>query len=271
MNAEPDTPRAGAKPQSHERSTNGSYRWMYAIATAAALWLLTSGCSETAAANQPLLPGHQYIVGIDLSASRSKQAVDESRRLLDDLVETKLANGDQLVILEMYGGATSSEHQWMDTVPSVRLPGKVSPIDRNKLDEFRQEAHQVVDAIFKAASATKIESTDILGTLNRAGDYAKASGGRRSTVVLLSDMENSTGEVEMARAVPAHAWIAARKTANRLPDLSRTCVVVSGASGTTAHGARMREFWIDYLGEAGADVAPTNYREFIPVASEVHC
>jgi hypothetical protein len=244
---------------------------MYAIATAAALWMMTSGCSETAGAKQPMLPGQQYIVGIDLSASRSKQAVDESRRLLDDLVETKLANGDQLVILEMYGGATSSEHQWMDTVPSVRLPGKISPIDRKKLDEFKQEAHEVVDAIFKAGATTKIESTDILGSLNRASDYTKASAGRRSTVVLLSDMENSTGEVEMAHAVPAHTWIASRKAANRLPDLTRMCVVVSGASGTTAHGARIREFWFDYLGEAGAELPPANYREFIPVASEVHC
>jgi hypothetical protein len=248
-----------------------SYRLMYAIATAATLWMMTSGCSETAGAKQPLLPGQQFIVGIDLSASRSKQAVDESRRLLDDLVETRLANGDQLVILEMYGGVTSSEHQWMDTVPSVRLPGKISPIDHNRLDEFKQEAHQVVDAIFKAAATTKIESTDILGTLNRASDYARASGGRRSTVVLLSDMENSTADVEMAHLVPSHPWIASRKAANRLPDLTRTCVVVSGASGTTAHGARIREFWFDYFGESGAELPPANYREFIPMASEVHC
>lgn len=264
------TPTEGAKRRREVRLTDKS-RLIYAIATAAALWMMSSGCSETAGANQPMLPGHQYIVGIDLSASRSKQAVDESRRLLDDLVETKLANGDQLVILEMYGGVTSSEHQWMDTVPSVRSPGKTSPIDRNRLEEFKQEAHQVVDAVFKAAATTKIESTDIFGTLNRAGDYAKASGGRRSTVVLLSDMENSTADVEMAHAVPAHAWIAERKAANRLPDLSRTCVVVSGASGTTAHGARIRQFWLDYLGAAGAELPPANYREFIPVASEVHC
>jgi len=243
----------------------------YAVATAAALWIMTSGCSETAGAKQSMLPAHQYIVGIDLSASRSKQSVDESRRLLDDLVETKLANGDQLVILEMYGGATSSEHQWMDTVPGARLPGKTSPLDRNRLEEFKQEAHQVVDAVFKAASTTKIESTDILGTLNRAGDYAKASGGRRSTVILLSDMENSTADVEMAHAIPPHTWVAARKAANRLPDLSQTCVVISGASGTTAHGARIREFWFDYLSAAGAELPQANYREFIPVASEVHC
>ena len=39
----------------------------------------------------------------------------------------------------------------------------------------------------------------------------------------------------------------------------------------TAHGARIREFWIDYLGEAGAGLPPESYREFIPLASEVRC
>lgn len=149
--------------------------------------------------------------------------------------------------------------------------GKVSPLDRNRLDEFKQEAHQVVDAIFKAAATTKIESTDIFGTLNRASDYARAGGNRHSTIVLLSDMENSTTEIEMARTIPSHGWIAARKAANRLPDLHHACIVVSGASGTSAHGAHIRDFWFDYLGQAGAELPMTNYREFIPVGSEVHC
>lgn len=247
------------------------HRLWYAVITAGSLWVMTSGCGGTAVAKQPLIPGHQYIVGIDLSASRSTQAVDESRRLLDDLVDTKLANGDQLVLIEMYGGATSSQHQWMDTVASERVAGKLTPIDRRKLDEFKQEAHQVVDAVYKAASATRIESTDILGTLTRASDYAKAGAGRRSTVVLLSDMENSTAEVEMAHAVPAHGWIAARKAANRLPDLGGVCVVVSGATGATAHGAKIRDFWFEYFSETGAQMPASNYREFIPVANEVHC
>jgi hypothetical protein len=247
------------------------YRPWYAMFTAGALWMMTSGCGGTAVAKQPMIPGHQYIVGIDLSASRSKQAVDESRRLLDDLVDTKLVNGDQLVLIEMYGGATSAEHQWMDTVANVRTPGKLTPTDRRKLDEFKQEAHQVIDAVYNAATATKIESTDILGTLARASDYAKAGAGRRSTVVLLSDMENSTAEVEMAHAVPAREWITTRKAANRLPDLGGVCVVVSGANSASAHGSKIREFWFEYFSETGAQLPGTNYREFIPVANEVHC
>jgi hypothetical protein len=257
---------------SSEESMNTKvYRLSYAICTAGALWMMTSGCGGTAGAKQPIMPGHQYIVGIDLSASRSRQAIDESRRLLDDLVETRLGNGDQLVLIEMYGGATSSEHQWMDTVASMRSAGKFTPLDRRKLDEFKQEAHQVVDAIYKAAATTRTESTDILGTLTRASDYARAGAGRRSTIVLLSDMENSTSEVEMARGVPAHGWIAERKAANRLPDLTGVCVVISGAAGTTAHGAKIRTFWSEYFNATGAQLPDGNYREFIPVGAEVHC
>lgn len=159
----------------------------------------------------------------------------------------------------------------MDTVPGPRTPGKVTPLDRRHLVEFKQEAHQVIDAVFKAAAATRIESTDIFGTLSRASDYAKAASGRRSTVVLLSDMENSTADVEMARVVPSRNWIASRKAAKRLPDLARTCVVVSGASAMTAHGAHIRDFWFDYFSETGAELPAANYREFIPVAGEVHC
>jgi hypothetical protein len=247
------------------------HRLAYAIATAAAVWFMTSGCGGTAVAKAPLIPAHQYIVGIDLSASRSRQAIDESRRLLDDLVETRLVNGDQLVLLEMYGGATSSAHQWMDTVPRQGTAGRMTPVDRRHLEEFRQEAHQVIDAVFKAGTATRIENTDIFGTLVRASDYAKAGGGRQSTVVLLSDMQNSTADVEMARTVPSRGWIASRKASKRLPDLSRMCVVVSGASAATAHGARIRDFWFEYFGQTGAQLPPANYREFIPIAGEVHC
>src|SRR5262249_36491404 len=52
------------------------------------------GCGESAGAKPAALPTNQFIVGIDLSASRSVEALRDSRRLLDNLVETRLNNGD---------------------------------------------------------------------------------------------------------------------------------------------------------------------------------
>jgi hypothetical protein len=237
------------------------------------LVLAAIGCGQSAGA-KPVPPAtNQFIVGIDLSASRSVEALRDSRRLLDNLVESRLHNGDELVLLEMYGSSDTDDHQWIDSVPRARTPGIVTPADQRRLDDFKAVAHQIVGAMFDPNRARKIDNTDVFGTVSRASDYAKAAHGRRSTLILLSDMENSTDEIRMERdgGIPSAKWIQVRQSANRLPEMRGVCVVVAGAAAKTQREAAIRDFWVRYFAASGTTLTAENYRAFVPDAMEVRC
>jgi hypothetical protein len=231
------------------------------------------GCSQPAGAKPVPPPTNQFIVGIDLSASRSVEALRDSRRLLDNLVESRLHNGDELVLLEMYGSTDTGDHQWIDSVPRARTPGVVTPTDQRRLDDFKAVAHQVVGAMFDPNRVRKIDNTDVFGTISRASDYAKAAHDRRPTLILLSDMENSTDEMRMERdgGIPTAKWIEVRRSANRLPQMRGVCVVVAGAGTKTQREAAIRDFWVRYFAASGTTLASDNYRAFVPDAAEVRC
>jgi hypothetical protein len=231
------------------------------------------GCGESAGARPAAPQTAQFIVGIDLSASRSVEALRDSRRLLDDLVESRLHNGDELVLLEMYGSSDTGDHQWIDSVPRARTPGVISTADKRRLDDFKAVAHQVVGAMFDPNRARRIDNTDVFATISRAADYAKGAHDRRSTLILLSDMENSTDEMRMEKSggIPSPEWIEVRRTANRLPDMRGVCVLVAGAASTTQREATIRDFWVRYLAAAGTTLEATNYRAFVPDAMELRC
>jgi hypothetical protein len=235
--------------------------------------LAALGCGGSAGAKPVPTPTNQFIVGIDLSASRSVEALRDSRRLLDNLVESRLHNGDELVLLEMYGSSDTGDHQWIDSVPRARTPGVVTPTDQRKVDDFKAVAHQVVGAMFDPNRVRRIDNTDVFGTISRASDYAKAAHGRRPMLILLSDMENSTTEMRMERdgGIPTAGWIDVRRSANRLPEMHGVCVVVAGAASKTQREAMIRDFWVRYFAAAGTSLEPTNYRAFVPDAVELRC
>jgi hypothetical protein len=232
-----------------------------------------TSCSEPAGATRLPSPTSQFVVGIDLSASRSVEALRDSRRLLDALIESKLQNGDELVLLEMYGASDTDDHQWVDSVPHARTPGVVSVADQRKLDDFKAIAHQVVSAMFDPRRVRRIDNTDVFGTITRAADYAKAAHDRHPTLILLSDMENSTPEIRMEQTggIPSTAWVETHRREGRLPDLRGICVVVSGADAKTQHEAQIRDFWLGYFAAAGTRLATSNYRAFVSDASEIRC
>ena len=245
-----------------------------AFATASfGLVLPALGCSESAGAKTAALSSNRFIVGIDLSESRSVEALRDSRRLLDDLVESRLHNGDELVLLEMYGSSDTGDHQWIDSVPRMRTPGVLTPSDKRRLEDFKAVAHQVVGAMFDPNRVRRIDNTDIFATIRRAADYSKVADGRRATLILLSDMENSTDEMRMERSggIPSAEWIEVRRSASRLPDMRGVCVLVAGAGSTTQHEAMIRDFWVRYLAAAGTTLSATNYRAFVPDAMELRC
>ena len=124
-----------------------------------------------------------------------------------------------------------------------------------------------------AMNLPEIPRTDIVSTLHTASEYAQDANGRKTTVVLLSDMLQSANGIEMERLrrMPPAGWIAQQRVAGALPDLGGVCVAAVGADGTTKEGAAVKQFWTKYLKAAGADFRESNYRLLTTQASGIGC
>lgn len=233
--------------------------------------LIAAGCDD-AVSGETADRGRSYIVGIDISGSRTKAELDESKQLLDALIG-RLEAGDRLTLIEVYQGGRQPARQWSDSIRSPRNPLKLTGSDRRRVDDFRNIARMQSAILFDSVRAREIQSTDILGTLYRAADYAKASRDRPTTLLLLSDMINETPDVRMVNqeGIPRDEWIRRLAAARRIPQLNGVCVVVVGADVSSARGAAIRDFWNKYFAAAGTSVSPDNYRNMISSASEVSC
>jgi hypothetical protein len=232
--------------------------------------LAVAGCHD-AQGREPAFQGHSYIVGIDISGSRTKTELEESRKLLDGLID-RLQAGDHLTLIEVYQGGKQPARQWSD---SIRAPqnGELTGSDRRRADDFKAVAHIQTSILFDSVRAKEIQSTDVFGTLARAADYARASRNRPTTLLLLSDMINETPAVNMMSQadIPADNWIRHLATAKRIPQLRGVCVVVAGADVSSARGAAVREFWDKYFQAAGTSVSADNYRNMISDPAEISC
>jgi hypothetical protein len=236
-----------------------------------ALALVAAGCDQAVGSVSPS-QAHFYIVGVDISGSRTRNELDESRKLLEGLID-RLQAGDHLTLIEVYQGGKTPARQWSDSIRSPRKAGELTASERRRIEDFKDIARMQTSILFDSARAREIQSTDIFGTLNRAADYAKASRGRGATLLLLSDMVNETPNVQMTsrQDIPRNAWIRELKAAKRIPQLNGVCVVVAGADVSSARGAAIRDFWDKYFEAAGTSVSADNYRNMISDPGEVSC
>ena len=234
--------------------------------------LIAAGCGGDAVGGESPIQGHSYIVGIDISGSRTKTEMDESKKLLDGLID-RLQPGDHLTLIEVYQGGREPAKQWSDSIRSPRDPKHPTASDERRVDDFKDIARMQTSILFDSARAREIQKTDIFGTLARAADYARASRNRPTTLLLLSDMMNETPDVTMTdpQEIPGDSWIRHLAAGKRIPQLRGVCVVVAGADVSTARGAAIRDFWNKYFVAAGTQVSPDNYRNMISDPSEVGC
>ncbi len=233
--------------------------------------LTVTGCDSAVGSETPN-QWHSYIVGVDISGSRTKAELDESKKLLDGLID-RLEAGDHLTLIEVYQGGREPARQWSDSIRSPRDPKQLTGSDRRRVEDFRNVARMQTSILFDSVRARQIQATDIFGTLTRAADYAKASRNRATTLLLLSDMINETPSVRMTdrQDIPSDGWIRQLATAKRIPRLQGVCVVVAGADVSSARGAAIRDFWNKYFEAAGTSVSQDNYRNMISDPSEINC
>src|SRR6266513_831936 len=237
-----------------------------------ALALIVTGCGGTAVGGESPSQGHSWIVGIEISGSRTKTELDESKQLLHALID-RLQAGDHLTLIEVYQGGRLPARQWTDSIRAPRKAGELTGSERLRCDDFRAVARMQTSILFDSARTKEIQSTDIFGTLTRAADYAKASRNRATTLLLLSDMINETPDVRMTsrQDIPSDNWIRHLAAARRIRQLRGVCVVGAGADVSSARGAAIRDFWNKYFEAAGTHVSPDNYRNMISDPAEVAC
>jgi len=233
--------------------------------------LFATACDDASGGESPNL-GHSYIVGVDISGSRTRNDLEESKKLLDALID-HLQPGDHLTLIEVYQGGREQARQWSDSIRTPRKAGQLTSSEQRRLEDFKDIARMQASILFDSTRAREIMSTDIFGTLTRAADYAKASRNRATTLLMLSDMMNETPQVMMtSRAdIPGDGWIRHLAAEKRIPQLTGVCVVVAGADVSSARGAAIREFWDKYFAAAGTRVSADNYRNMISDPAEVAC
>lgn len=217
------------------------------------------------------MQGELYVVGIDISGSRSLPQLQQGQALIMGLV-AKLTFGDRLVLIQTYRAGTEATGVWVDSVPSLKHAGKITGLDRQRRDDFQAIAASMA-SVFVNPNQPRPATTDLFYTLGRAADYMRAAGGRPTTVVLFSDMLHSTPEIDMERpgGVPSASWLTTRKEAGQLPDLTGACIVAVGADVATARSVPVRRFWEAYFQQTGARMPKQNYRTLISDPAELKC
>ncbi len=233
------------------------------VLVAASVVLLTSAGAQGA---------RRWIVGVDRSASRTAQQMADMRQFIQGLGE-RLTFGDHIALVQMFQANTDLVRQVRDSTLPLRNPSTPTARERRQLESLQRTVRQRLAVSYTDTTGQKqVTSTDILGFLRRASDYARSGSRIPTTVVLLSDMLHSTSDLDMERrgGVKDAAWIEQQRKMGLIPDLRGICIAAVGGETSTPRGVSVQKFWIGYFRAAGAQFRVENYRQFM-VASDISC
>jgi hypothetical protein len=200
----------------------------------------------------------QYVVVVDLSGSITAQERSSNQDLLAAFTGT-LGFGDRLVVMDAHArGRRDTRPPLVLEIPAPVFGGQPTADDSLTRAEAARMAQPLIQQVLAAPVAN---GTDLFATLHSVAERVREAPGRKSTLVLMSDMLQCAGEVCMERegGIPDSTFVASLKSRGALPRLDGTCVVVVGADASTFAGQRARDFWIDYFEAAGAQLRPEKY------------
>jgi hypothetical protein len=212
----------------------------------------------------------QLIVAADISPSQSQAVLQGHAELAATLV-TQLSYGDRLVVLQVRDkGVSAADRGRSLTAPPARNGRKIMSSDRRKLQAFHKTAVQMTREVVDPAKSKALQNTDLLATLQIAGQYVQDKGTRRPVIVIMSDMLQTVGGVNFEKsAPPGPDWIAAQQASGLIPNLRGACVIVVGADVTTPRALQIRRFWEGYFRAANARVE--QYRLLATDAEALGC
>jgi len=152
-------------------------------------------------------------------------------------------------------------------------PSYVTSGDNKHLVAEQESVRNAFKVLSELPPGDKVLHTDLFTTLNLSGEYAHDFSTRRTTIILLSDMLQSSNGIEMEhlKRMPQAGWVDTQKGMGLIPKLSGACIVVVGADATTLEGARIRDFWQSYFSAAGTNLLAANYRATPPTDGSATC
>ncbi len=229
--------------------------------------LLIAQMAATAATTSP--GARQLILAADISPSQPQQVLHGHAELAAALV-TRLSFSDRLVVLQVRDKGVSAAHKGRSlTAPTAKNTRKVLSSDRRQLQAFHKTAVQMTKEVIDPARSKALVNTDLLATLQIAGQYVQDTG-RRPVIVIMSDMLQTVGSYNFEKeAPPSSAWVMQQQQAGLIPDLRGACVVVVGADVTTPRALQIKSFWQAYFRAANARVE--QYRLLATDASALGC
>jgi hypothetical protein len=224
-----------------------------------------SSISAIAASNntsKPPIGSREYVVLLDVSASRPEPMILQGRQFVHVLVD-QMTYGDRLVVLEMYEEGVNDEKNVLD-MPISKSEDVTSLEEKERLEGARKGVKDAIDLFFQGSLQKPILHTDIITTLSIVSE--KLSPESHNCLVLLSDMLQSSKEFEFEhlRRMPSSLWINEAKKQGLIRPLYGSSVVVVGADPSTHEGVMVREFWQQYFAASNASLNLQNYRTTPP-------
>jgi hypothetical protein len=195
--------------------------------------------------------------------------VAEGERYVDTVID-RMNYGDRLVILQMYEAGVNEAKTDLD-VSLTKPPYSLALDENEELKNTRDDLKEPVHLFFARAQTRPVVHTDILTTLSIASE--KISEGKRNVLVILSDMLQSSKDLEFEhlKRMPPPRWIAQRTQQGLVRPLYGACVVAVGADPSTHEGMVVRQFWQKYFEASNARLSARNYRTTPPSGDASLC
>jgi len=196
---------------------------------------------------------------------RSYSITGEQLALAEQLMGQRLLelhHGDQVTAQELLQRSIiETPKRWSQAVPDRERADLLLASDSVSRQRFLRDAVTYLGAFADPQGRDEIMGTDLLSTLHDVAADFHARPGHRKTLVLFSDMMQSTDEIEMegGRRMPGSNWVFRAAADGRLPDLSGVCVIVVGARVDNTLGQKVKTFWKTYFDATGATLYDRNY------------
>jgi hypothetical protein len=206
-------------------------------------------------------PPRQFILLYDRSSSILDHELQHYRELTDGIAG-ELGHGDRIVAMELLQlSLAEAPRRWAQEVPQREFQDRAMSRDSLSLARFATDVRDYLTTFTDAADREELLGTDILSTLQDAGDEIRGYPGYRTVLVIFSDMLHATQELNMEglQRMPPPDWVQRAVAEGRLPDFSGVCVLVSGARVDTPAAQRVKAFWMDYFQATGATLLDRNY------------
>lgn len=219
-------------------------------------------------------PPRRYILLYDRSTSILDHELAHYRELTATLLRDELRHGDRVVAMEILQlSLDEPPKRWAQNVPHREFPGRAAPRDSVVLARFATDVRDYLRSFTDPEGREVMLGTDILSTLQDAGEEIRAVPGYRTVLVLFSDMLQATREINMEGLIrmPPPDWISRAHAEGRLPDFTGVCVLVAGARVDTPAAQRVRAFWMEYFQTTGATLLDRNYSFRPPRLSPESC